>query len=487
MALEQTRPPVHSAPADAAAAQLDALAAARDEWRARNPYYHAALERIYRFFIPEGQRVLEVGCGSGNLLAALKPSHGVGIDLSGVAIDRARARHVSSSLSFLKENAEAFSLNETFDYVVLSDTIGFLHDVQKAFENLQRVMTPRSRLVINTYSFVWEPVIRMAQALGLKQKQRQMNWLSNDDVKNLLHLAGFEVIHCEGFMLLPKRIPLLTSFVNGFIAKLPFFRALTVAQFIIARPAYTPPRDVADSLTVSVIVPARNEAGNIEAAVTRTPAMGKWTELIFVEGHSRDDTWNEVQRVKEKYPDHRIKIMQQDGKGKKDAVYKGFAHADGDILMILDADLTMPPEELPKFYRALADNKGEYINGCRLVYPMEDKAMRFLNLLGNKFFSWAFTYILGQPFKDTLCGTKVMRRTDWARVEQGRAYFGDFDPFGDFDIIFGATKLRMKTVEIPIRYRERTYGETQISRFSHGWLLLKMTWLGFRKFKWQVR
>ena len=469
-------------------ARLDALAADRPAWRRSNRYYHRAIERIYRFLVPEGQRVLEIGCGNGDLLAALKPARGLGVDLSGSAIAQAKEAHGGEpSLEFLQDDAAAFSRDEQFDYVILADTVSFLPDIQKTFENLHHVMTPRSRLIVNAYSFLWEPAIRCAEALGLKQRQGQMNWLAVTDIENLLHLAGFEVVHREGFLLLPKYVPLLSTVLNGFLAKLPLFRVFTLAQFVVARPVHAPPRDVAENHTVSVVIPARNEAGNIEAAVTRTPDMGTWTELIFVEGHSKDATWDEIKRVRENYPQRRIKIMQQDGRGKKDAVYKGFAHAEGEILMILDADLTMPPEDLPKFYRAVAYNKGEYINGCRLVYPMENKAMRFLNLLANKFFSWAFSYILSQPYKDTLCGTKVLWRKDYDRLASGRAYFGEFDPFGDFDLIFGAAKLNLTTAEIPIRYRERTYGETQISRFSHGWLLLRMAWIGFRKFKWNVR
>ncbi|MCX7846600.1 MAG: bifunctional class I SAM-dependent methyltransferase/glycosyltransferase family 2 protein [bacterium] len=468
--------------------ELDRIAAERDTWKRRARGYHAAIERIYRFFVPRGRRVLEVGCATGDLLVALEPVRGVGVDVSSVAIARAREKYGGiAGLSFVQGDAHTFRLEEKFEYVVMSDTIGYLEDVQVALENLHHVMTPRSRLVINSYNFLWEPLLRLATWLGLKQPQPAESWLSVADIENLLRLADFEVVHKENFLLLPMQIPVVSAIMNGFLVKLPGLRHLGLAQFIIARPCYRPGREALGKYSVSVIIPARNEAGNIEAAVQRTPEMGAWTELIFVEGHSRDSTWEEIQRVQEAYPHRRIKIMQQDGKGKKDAVYKGFAHASGDVLMILDADLTMPPENLPKFYRALVENHGEYINGCRLVYPMEKQAMRFLNLLGNKFFSLAFSYLLGQRYKDTLCGTKVLWRADWERILADHGYFGEFDPFGDFDIIFGAAKLGLKTVEIPIRYRERTYGTTQISRFRHGWLLIKMTWVGFVKFKWQVR
>jgi len=240
---------------------------------------------------------------------------------------------------------------------------------------------------------------------------------------------------------------------------------------------------VGEDFSVTVLIPCRNERGNIEPAVQRTPDLGHHTEIIFVDGHSEDGTPDEIRRVMEKYPQRDIKFMVQDGKGKGDAVRKGFSAATGDILMILDADLTVPPEDLPKFYRAIASGKGEFINGTRLVYPMEDEAMRFLNLLGNKFFSLAFSWLLNQRLKDTLCGTKVISRKNYERLAAGRGYFGDFDPFGDFDLLFGASKLNLKITEVPIRYRAREYGETQISRFRHGLLLLRMCWFAMRKLK----
>jgi glycosyltransferase involved in cell wall biosynthesis len=239
-----------------------------------------------------------------------------------------------------------------------------------------------------------------------------------------------------------------------------------------------------EKYSVSVVIPARNESGNIENAILRLPKLGKHTEIIFIEGNSTDDTWLKIQEIATKYSNtHDIKIGQQGGKGKADAVRKGFGMATGDILMILDADLTVPPEDLPKFYDAIASGKGDFINGSRLVYPMDKEAMRFLNLLGNKFFSIAFTWLLEQKFKDTLCGTKVIFREDYYRLVKNQRYFGDFDPFGDYDLIFGAHKLNHKIVEVPIRYKERTYGSTNISRFKHGLILLRMCSFAARKIK----
>ena len=270
----------------------------------------------------------------------------------------------------------------------------------------------------------------------------------------------------------------LGSLVNRWLA--PFFQWFCLTIFIVARRSRTPLEKPA---TVSVVIPARNEAGNIEAAVARTPEMGAGTELIFVEGHSRDDTWATIQRVAAAHPQRKIKILQQTGKGKGDAVRAGFAVATGDILMILDADLTMPPEELPKFHHVIASGGAEFANGVRLVYPMDEKAMQFLNLCANKAFGLIFTWLLGQPVKDTLCGTKVLTRAHYERIAANREYFGDFDPFGDFDLLFGAAKLNLKIADVPIRYRERTYGTTNIQRWKHGWLLLRMVLFAARKLK----
>jgi len=395
-----------------------------------------------------------------------------------IAIARERYPH----LEFRVDDVEHLSLEEKFDYVLLVNVVGDLVDVQRAFQQLKKVTTPETRLVIINYNYLWEPIVKLAEKLRFKIKQPTQNWLSVSDIKNLLHLAGYEVIRRYRLLLLPKYVPLLSWFLNRIIAPLPLFNKLCFVQVVTAKEVVH--RNNYDEYTCSVIIPCRNERGNIEGAVLRTPKMGKRTELIFIDGNSTDGTVQEIERMIALYPEQDITLIHQgSGKGKGDAVRKGFALARGDVLMILDADLTVPPEELPKFYNALVEGKGEFINGSRLVYPMEKQAMRFLNALGNKFFSIAFTYLLEQPFKDTLCGTKCLFRKDYEKIAADRKFFGDFDPFGDFDLIFGAAKQNLKIVEVPIHYRERTYGVTNISRFTHGWLLLKMCFVAMRKLK----
>ena len=442
-------------------------------WGARG--YRALLAHYYNLLIPADASVLEIGCGSGELLSRLKAARKTGIDLSATQIGAARVRVPDGT--FHVQAGESVDLPGPFDVIIISDALNLAADVQLLLERLQASSHPGTRLLINIQNSLWRPVLSLARWLGLKAPGPENSWLAPFDVLNLLQLAGWVPICRQGRLLVPVPIPVLAPLMNRCLAPLAQWFCLTV--FIVARPGRPAPQP----RTVSVIIPARNEAGNIEAAVRRTPEMGAGTELIFVEGHSRDDTWAQIQRVARENPERKIKLMQQTGRGKGDAVRLGFAAATGDILMILDADLTMPPEELLKFYEVLASGRAEFANGVRLVYPMDEQAMQFLNLCANKAFGIIFTWLLGQPVKDTLCGTKVLSRANYEKIAANRAYFGDFDPFGDFDLLFGAAKLNLKIADVPIRYRERTYGTTNIHRWSHGWLLLRMVAFAARKLK----
>ncbi|MEO5357289.1 MAG: bifunctional class I SAM-dependent methyltransferase/glycosyltransferase family 2 protein [Nitrospirae bacterium YQR-1] len=462
----------------------DSIADKRDYYIDKNKYYYDDLIKFLKFTIPAGKRVLEIGSGTGHILAALEPSYGVGVDLSAKMVQTARLKY--PYLNFFKMDAEELELNEApFEYIVISDTIGLFEDIQRVFKQMKPLINNHTRVVITYNCPLWHPLLNIAEALGLKMPKQRLNWLDAEDVSQLLYLEDFEVIKTGRRFLFPKNWAFISAFINKFIAHLPFFNSLCLTGYIIAKPAFrvdgTKPEP-----TVSVIIPARNERGNIENAVKRTPTLGSHTEIIFVEGHSNDGTLDEIKRVCALYGNKvDLKYTTQDGKGKGDAVRKGFAMATGDILMILDADLTVAPEELPKFYEAIATGKGEFINGTRLVYPLEKESMRFLNMLGNKFFSIMFTWILGQRLKDTLCGTKVLSRENYLKIQANRYFFGDFDPFGDYDLIFGSVKLNLKIVEVPITYKAREYGETNISRFSHGWLLLKMTMFAVNKLKFR--
>lgn len=460
------------------------FAPSREAWRARARFFHQEDEAYLRFLIPEGARVLEIGCGTGDTLAALKPSHGVGIDFSPAMVEVARRLHpeLSFRVGDAEDEATLAALEGPFDYILVLDTVGSLDDVQAFMAGLHRLCTRETRLVIGYFSHLWYPLLSLAERLGRRMPSPYQNVLSPADVRALAMLADFDPVKSEQRVLSPLRLLGLGRLVNRFVSILPGFRALSLRHYAVCRSLRALG---ALPTSATVVVPARNERGNIAPAVERIPKFCDDLEIIFIEGHSKDGTFEEMERVKASYPDRDIKTMVQPGKGKADAVFAAFDVARGDVLMILDADLTMPPEQLPKFWDAIVSGKGEFINGSRLVYDMDEGAMRFLNLIANRTFSYLFSWLLNQRYTDTLCGTKVIRRSDYQRLKAGKAYFGDFDPFGDFDLIFGASKLNLKSVDMPIRYAARSYGETQISRFTHGWMLLQMVVFAFFRIKAQ--
>jgi ubiquinone/menaquinone biosynthesis C-methylase UbiE len=456
--------------------EVAALSPGYSKWAA---YYHRRIEQICRFLVPPGRRVLEVGCGNGSLLAAVHPSIGVGIDLSNKMLEQAMERNPGQH--YIQADGHQLPIEGEFDFILLSDLLNDVWDVQALLVEIRRLSNPKTRIIITSYNRLWEPALALANQLNLAKPNLYQNWLTVEDLANLLYLAEMEVIRTWPEILWPLNTPLLAPLCNKVLCRLWPFNHLALAHIVVARP--TSAVQVLKDTSASIVIPARNEAGHIPLILERLPDFDCPIELIFIEGHSQDSTYKVIQESIGKQTKWSCKLVQQSGEGKGDAVREGFNLATGDILMILDADLTVPPEDLPRFLDALISGKAEFANGVRLVYPMQQEAMRFFNLIGNKFFSLAFSWLLGQPIKDTLCGTKAIWRDDYKLIAQDREYFGKIDPFGDFDLLLGAAKLNLKIVDIPIRYHSRSYGSTNISRWRHGLLLFRMMLRAARKIK----
>jgi len=446
---------------------------ARPGWGGR---YHRRLAEVLGCLVPPGARVLELGCAEGDLLAALRPSLGVGIDFSSEMVARARRRH--PELLVVQADAHALPLEGTFDFIILSDLVNDLWDVQGVLEQIAPLCSSRTRVVLNAYSRLWELPLALATRLGLALPNLEQNWLTVEDAAHLLGLAGLEVVCSRPEILWPLPPGPLAWLCDRVLVKLWPARQLALTNLTVARPR--PEERRAPEDVVSIIVPTRNEAGNLPGFLERVPEMGGGTEVVFVEGGSHDDTYRAVERLIADHPDRRCQLLRQTGRGKGDAVRLGCHAAKGRALIILDADLTVPPEDLPRFHAALTSGRAEFVNGVRLVYPMERRAMRWANLVANKAFALGFTWVLGQPVKDTLCGTKAFWREDYLIIEEQRLRRGSVDPFGDFDLLLGAAELNLTIVDLPVRYRERVYGATNIQRWRDGWtlleLLLEATW-----------
>ena len=459
---------------------FERMALEREIWEKKNFYYYSQISHFMKQTVPPGKRVLEIGCGRGSLLKSLNPSFGVGIDFSYWMIKEAKEKFKEGL--FAVSDAQGIALKAKFDYIILTDVLGHLEDIQKVLEEIRDLCTKDTKIIITYFNYIYEPILRFAERLSLKMPEQKQSWISFDDVNSFLSLAGFEIVQRGRMILFPKNIPVISAAVNRFLARLPILNHFCITQFWVGKLSAQFLKREHD-YSVSVIVPARNEKGNIEQIVHRIPKFAKDVEIVFVEGRSKDGTREEILRVQRRYPDYNIKFLEQNGKGKADAVIKGMDNAKGDILMILDADMTVTPEELPKFYRALIQSNADLVMGSRLVYPMESRAMQFLNKIGNKAFGLIMSWIIGQRVKDTLCGTKVLFREKYIELKNRSKDLIKLDPFGDFFFILGTARNSGKIVEIPIRYKERSYGKTNISRFKHGFYLLKMCFVAAWKIK----
>ena len=476
-ALEQRR--------EGARQHLGAIASRRESWIKRNRYYYELLSRLLRFLVEPGKRVLSVRCGTGYHLAAVAPSEGKGVDLCAEIVEIARQRNPAFHFEVVfpdkEEFRQIFGPDEKFDYILFND-IGDTVDVLQALRNLRPLCLRHTRLLVETYNHLWEPLVGFAEWTGMKVPRTQQNWLSTTDIRNLMKLAGFEVLETHWIVLLPKYVPLLSAFLNRFCARLPLLKKLCMTQIVVARAL--PPPVPKEELSFSVIVPCKDERGNVEDAVQRIPQLGRQAEIIFCDDQSTDGTADEVMRMCSPYPEKNIRLERGPGICKSKNVWTGFNAARGDVLMILDADLTTMPEELVYFVDVIASGHAEFVNGSRLVYPVPKGAMNTANMLGNKFFSVAFTYLLGQRVKDTLCGTKVLWRSDWDRIKPMLGSWGTEDRWGDYELLFGAAKLNLKILDLPVHYQERIYGSTKMTKvFRNGLVMLKMCWHGFLKLK----
>lgn len=464
---------------------LASIASRRESWIKRNRYYYELLNRLLQFLVEPNKKVLSVRCGTGNDLAAVRPGEGKGIDICAEMVEIAKQRNPTYKFAVAFPDKDEFrelsEPGEKFDYVLFND-IGDTVDVLQALRNLKPLCLRHTRLLVVTYNHLWEPLVRFAEWIGMKVPRAEQNWLSTADIRNAMKLTGFEALETHWIVLFPKYVPLVSTFLNRFCARLPFLKKLCMTQVVVARAM--PPSVPKEELTVSVIVPCKNERGNVEEAVRRIPSLAGRTEIIFCDDQSTDGTADEVRRVQSCYSERDIRLEYGPGVCKSRNVWTGFNAAKGDVLMILDADLTTIPEELPYFVDVIVSGQAEFVNGSRLVYPVPKGAMNGSNMLGNKFFSVAFTYLLGQRVKDTLCGTKVLWRSDWERIKPLLGSWGIEDRWGDYELLFGAAKLKLKILDLPVHYQERIYGSTKMTKvFRNGLIMLKMCWHGFLKLK----
>lgn len=449
---------------DGARAYFDTIGREYPVWRNKMDYYIRYTKEFLTRVIPENKKVLMVGCLGPEILAALKPSVGVGVDISPELIHTAKTENTDPRISYFCALPEELKLNEKFDYVIVLSIVDYSQDVMVLIESLKRFVHDDSRICLSMLNPLWHTVTRFASKLKIRIPDFERNLVASKSLSTVLELKRFKVTEICRRVLVPKRIPILAWFFNQYLSRLPILNSLCFIQYVLAKPDFS---TKTKPLSCSVIVPCFNEEGNIEECIARVPKMGKFTEIVAVNDGSRDGTLEILERIAEK--NHNVTVVtypKNRGKGK--AVEEGMRRAKGDVLMILDADMTVPPEELVDFFEAIESGSADFASGTRFLYPMEEQAMRFANFVGNILFSKLVQIIVGSECSDTLCGTKVMRKSDFQdfRFEDSR--------WGDFDLIFHAARLKLKCVQIPVHYRSRVAGESKMNAFSSGVSFLRL-------------
>lgn len=451
----------------------------KHEWLENNAYFYEEYERLLKFIVEPGKRVLVLRSQTGFLLNAVQPERGLGIELNIEASALAAEKY--PHLEFASYSDGLPNCAEKFDYII-HERVGEIVDLQALLLKISQNCLPHTRVVLIDYNKLWEPIVNVAERFQIKMPTPQQNWLSRNDVATILEHSNYQLLKTFPAVLVPKYLPILSTFCNRVLAKLPLIENLSMLSVYVCRPLCDPTSR--KKLKVSVIIPCKNEEKNILPAVLRIPSMGAGTEIIFCDDKSDDNTRTEIKEAIKSYPEKNIVLVDGPGKGKAKNVWTGFEAATGDILMILDADLTVMPEQLPKFFDAITQGKGEFINGSRLVYPMAKGAMNFHNMLGNKFFGALFSFLLRQRIKDTLCGTKVLWRRDWIRMKPSIGTWGVEDHWGDYDLLFGAAKMNLRIIDLPIHYRERLHGYSKMVRvFQNGIRMLTLSCMAFKKLR----
>jgi hypothetical protein len=454
-------------------------AASRARWLTKRNYFYSLMEKALAFFVEPGERVLNIRSQTGWMLGAVKPSKGLGFELT--AEMNEQARKANPEFDYQQGFPDQIDYSGTYDSIIIADP-GETVDLQEQFRRLKACCHRGTRIYLYGFNSLWQSLLNFGVKIGLKMPQPEQNWLTESDIRGLFELAGFQVLKVHYVALCPIYIPIVSHICNHILAALPGLRRLCMIQVFVARSL--PECSKAELPSVSVVIPCRNEEGNIQAAVERLPKLGRETEILFCDDKSTDNTRAEVERMMKLYPDKNIRLLDGPGICKSRNVWTGFDAAKGDILMILDADLAVMPEEMPRFVDAIVENRGEFINGSRLVYPIPHHAMKAANRFGNKVFSWLFSLLLGQRIKDTLCGTKVLWRSDWLRMRKYIDYWGVMDRWGDYDLLLGAAKLNLRIIDLPVHYQERVSGVSKMTRVLYNArVMLTIMWKAYNKMR----
>lgn len=389
----------------------------------------------------------------------------------------------SHNLDFLNvdtnEDLNKILINNTkYDCIVLSDMFEVNDDILGLLKLLKKNLNNDGTILLTSITPIWDGVLSILEMLNLKNKSKKRSYIHLNKLSAVLDTINFQITGKRTRQYFPFKLFYFGNIINNFLEIILYFFNFGIrSYFTIKEIEDTAEKDV---LSKTIIVPAKNEEGNLNELINRIPYLGNNVEVIISCGISNDNTLGMAKSLKS--DNFIIKVIEQTSKGKANAVWEACEQSSNDLIAILDADLSVDPEELSSFFELIETKKCDFVNGTRLIYSMEKGSMRFINNFGNRLFQYVVSKIIRLPLTDSLCGTKVFKKNLYEKIKKWQSVVKIKDPFGDFDLLFAAAYSSQKIVEYPIHYRARKYGTTQIRRFKDGFKLIKYLSVSFYKF-----
>ncbi len=361
--------------------------------------------------------------------------------------------------------------NKKYKTIILTDLFEVSTDILELLSMVNKLLGKDGIIVICSINQKWNRILNLFERLNLKDGNQKRLFINSTIVLNIAKVTGLEFVTQRNKQIFPFRMLGLGSLINNILEILffPFSFGIRIYSILNQQEKFNEEK----KYSKSIIIPAKNEEKNLKPLLNQIPELEEDHEIILAIGDSEDKTYEVAKEIKEArcWP-FEVKVIKQTGKGKANAVWEAVEEASKEVIIILDADISVNPETIVQFNSVIDTGKASFVNGTRLIYGMESGAMRIVNNLGNRIFQYIVSIIIGQKITDSLCGTKVFFRKDFNKIKLWKELVQMKDPFGDFDMIFTAGYFGLKILEIPVRYQARVYGVTQIKRFRDGYKLI---------------
>lgn len=447
-----------------------AIARNLDFWKEKNWYYHNQLKQIFKDVIKENSKVLQIGYGLGDILAALYPKKGVSFDDDKDILAISRRRY--PIFKFTDFNFNKNKVNDKFDYVIYPNSLEHFDDIQTVFENVYPALSRSSKVVVASVNPRWEQIFYILEKLKLKRPESSRNWLRIENIKNLLEVSGYKVIDSGFRIILPVSIPLISGIINKVIRNIKILSRFCVEQFVVAQKETF---SINNNLSCSVVIPTYNQAELLEYCIESIPNVGKKMQIVVVDDASSDRTEQVMKSLSKKH--HNIKYIRNERpQGEEKSLKIGIESVDLDIILTYDAKMSIPSSELVRFYNVLASKRADFVSGMRFIYPLEGQRLRQLTIIGNIIFSYLYSLFLNQRVFDPLCSIKGFYKKNYSKIK-----ISNNNTL--LDLLIKAAENKAKILEIPVHYSLESYLENKPHTLARLGILTKGVFYGIWRLK----